>query len=104
MAVLGAGVAARPVRENVIAGVQLAFSEPIRLDDVVVVEGEWGRIEEIPLPFVVVRIWDPRRLVLPRRSMTASERRFAGTVKETTSFRPAGPKAKSSAAPAASVA
>lgn len=62
---LVAGVAARPVLENVIAGVQIAFSEPIRIDDVVVVEGEWGRIEEITLTFVVVRIWDSRRLVLP---------------------------------------
>jgi small-conductance mechanosensitive channel len=62
---LVAGVAARPVLENVIAGVQIAFSEPIRIDDVVVVEGEWGRVEEITLTFVVVRIWDSRRLVLP---------------------------------------
>ncbi len=62
---LVAGVAARPVLENVFAGVQIAFSEPIRLDDVVVVQGEWGRIEEITLTFVVVRIWDSRRLVLP---------------------------------------
>src|SRR5680860_971659 len=62
---LVAGVAARPVLENVIAGVQIAFSGPIRIDDVVVVEGEWGRIEEITLTFVVVRIWDSRRLMLP---------------------------------------
>jgi small-conductance mechanosensitive channel len=45
--------------------VQIAITQPIRLDDVVIVEGEWGRIEEITLTYVVVRIWDERRLVLP---------------------------------------
>ncbi|HKK26607.1 MAG TPA: mechanosensitive ion channel domain-containing protein [Gemmatimonadota bacterium] len=59
------GFAARPTLSNLVAGVQLALSQPIRLDDVVVVEGEWGRIEEIRLTYVVVRIWDERRLVLP---------------------------------------
>ncbi|MFW6088354.1 MAG: mechanosensitive ion channel family protein [Gemmatimonadota bacterium] len=59
------GFAARPVLSNLIAGVQLAFTEPIRLDDVVVVEGEWGRIEDITSTYVVVKIWDERRLVLP---------------------------------------
>ncbi len=59
------GFAARPVLSNLIAGVQLAFTEPIRLDDVVVVEGEWGRIEDITATYVVVKIWDERRLVLP---------------------------------------
>ncbi|HKX22552.1 MAG TPA: mechanosensitive ion channel domain-containing protein, partial [Rhizorhapis sp.] len=48
-----------------IAGIQMAFTEPIRIDDVVIVEGEWGRIEEIRLTYVVVRIWDDRRLVVP---------------------------------------
>lgn len=60
-----AGVAARSTLGNLVAGVQIAFTEPIRLDDVVVVEGEWGRIEELTLTYVVVRIWDNRRLVLP---------------------------------------
>lgn len=60
-----AGVAARPVVTNVIAGMQIAISQPIRVDDVVVVEGHWGRIEEIALTYVVVRVWDLRRLVLP---------------------------------------
>lgn len=60
-----AGVAARSTLGNMVAGIQIAFSEPIRLDDVVVVEGEWGRIEEITLTYVVVRLWDNRRLVLP---------------------------------------
>jgi small-conductance mechanosensitive channel len=59
------GMAARPALSNLLAGVQIALTEPIRLDDVVVVEGEWGRIEEIQTTYVVVRIWDLRRLVLP---------------------------------------
>ncbi|MDX1394402.1 MAG: mechanosensitive ion channel family protein [Gemmatimonadota bacterium] len=59
------GIAARPTLSSVIAGIQVAFSEPIRLDDVVIVEGEWGRIEEITMTYVVVRIWDDRRLVVP---------------------------------------
>ena len=50
---------------NLLAGLQIAFSQPIRIDDVVIVEGEWGRIEEITMTYVVVRIWDQRRLVLP---------------------------------------
>jgi small-conductance mechanosensitive channel len=60
-----AGVAARPVLENLLAGMQLALTEPIRLDDVLVVEGEWGRVEEIRATYVVLRIWDDRRLVIP---------------------------------------
>jgi small-conductance mechanosensitive channel len=60
-----AGIAARPALANLIAGVQIALAEPIRIDDVVIVEGEWGRIEEITTTYVVVRIWDLRRLVLP---------------------------------------
>jgi small-conductance mechanosensitive channel len=59
------GIAARPALSNLIAGFQLAFAEPIRIDDVVIVEGEWGRIEEITTTYVVVRIWDLRRLVVP---------------------------------------
>ncbi len=59
------GLAARPTLSNLIAGVQVALTEPIRLDDVVIVEGEWGWIEEIRTTYVVVRIWDLRRLVLP---------------------------------------
>lgn len=50
---------------NLLAGFQIAFTQPFRIDDVVIVEGEWGRIEEITLTYVVVRIWDQRRLVLP---------------------------------------
>jgi small-conductance mechanosensitive channel len=59
------GFAAQRSIATVIAGIQLALTQPIRLDDVVIVEGEWGRIEEITLTYVVVRIWDPRRLILP---------------------------------------
>jgi small-conductance mechanosensitive channel len=62
---LVAGLAARPVLANVIAGLQIALTQPIRLDDVLVVEGEWGRVEEISGAFVVVRLWDERRLVMP---------------------------------------
>jgi len=60
-----AGFAARPVLSNLFAGVQLAMTQPIRIDDVVIVEGEWGTIEEITTTYVVVRIWDLRRLVVP---------------------------------------
>ena len=59
------GFAARPVLANLIAGIQIALTQPIRLDDVVIVEGEWGWIEEIASTYVVVRIWDWRRLVVP---------------------------------------
>jgi small-conductance mechanosensitive channel len=59
------GLAARPALSNLIAGIQLALTEPIRLDDVVIVEGEWGWIEEICTTYVVVRIWDLRRIVVP---------------------------------------
>lgn len=59
------GLAARPVLENLIAGVQLALTQPVRLDDVVIVDGEWGRIEQITTTYVVVRIWDERRLIVP---------------------------------------
>ncbi|MFA5148549.1 MAG: mechanosensitive ion channel domain-containing protein [Candidatus Omnitrophota bacterium] len=59
------GFAAQKTLGNLIAGIQIAIAQPIRLDDVVVIEGEWGWIEEITLTFVVVRIWDLRRLVVP---------------------------------------
>jgi small-conductance mechanosensitive channel len=59
------GFAAQKSLGNVIAGLQIAITQPIRLDDVVIVEGEWGRIEEITLTYVVVAIWDQRRLVVP---------------------------------------
>jgi small-conductance mechanosensitive channel len=59
------GLAARPLFENLVAGIQLALTQPIRLDDVVVIETQFGRIEEIHSTYVVVRLWDLRRLVVP---------------------------------------
>lgn len=59
------GLAARPVLANLIAGIQIAITQPIRLEDVVIVDGEWGWIEEIFATYVVVRIWDWRRMVVP---------------------------------------
>ncbi|MFC1804455.1 mechanosensitive ion channel family protein [Candidatus Omnitrophota bacterium] len=59
------GFAAQKTLGNLIAGIQIAIAQPIRLDDVVIIEDEWGWIEEITLTFVVVRIWDLRRLVVP---------------------------------------
>ena len=60
-----AGLAAQKTLANVIAGFQIALAQPVRQDDVVVVEGEWGRVEEITLTYVIVHIWDDRRLILP---------------------------------------
>lgn len=62
---LVAGIAAKPVFGNLIAGLQIALTQPIRLDDVVIVEGEWGRVAEITRTYVVVRVWDERRLIVP---------------------------------------
>lgn len=59
------GFAAQKTLANLMAGVQIAFNQQIRLDDAVVVEKEWGRIEEINLTSVIVRLWDRRRLILP---------------------------------------
>lgn len=59
------GFAAQKSLGNLLAGFQIAFTQPIRMDDVLVVEGEWGKVEEINLTYVVVNIWDKRRLVLP---------------------------------------
>ena len=59
------GFAAQKSIAMFLAGIQLAITQPIRLDDVVIVENEWGRIEEITLTYVVVKIWDERKLVLP---------------------------------------
>ncbi len=62
---LVAGLAARPVLSNLIAGLQIAMTQPIRIQDAVVVENEWGVIEEITSTYVVVRLWDLRRLIVP---------------------------------------
>jgi small-conductance mechanosensitive channel len=60
-----AGLAARPVLSNLFAGIQIAVTQPIRLEDAVIVENEWGRIEEITGTYVVIRLWDWRRLIVP---------------------------------------
>ena len=60
-----AGLAAQSVLANMFAGIQLVFSEALRVDDVVVAEGQWGRVGEITLSYVVLDLWDDRRLVLP---------------------------------------
>lgn len=65
LAALAVGAAAQPALKNLIAGIQMAFTEPIRLDDVVIIDNEWGRIEEIRMTYVVVALWDERRLVVP---------------------------------------
>lgn len=60
-----AGIAARSVFSNLLAGLQIALAQPIRIDDVLIVEGEWGRVEEITATYVVLKIWDERRLIVP---------------------------------------
>lgn len=60
-----AGLALQPFLKNLIAGIQIATAQPIRIDDAVIVENEWGQIEEITSTYVVVRLWDWRRLILP---------------------------------------
>jgi small-conductance mechanosensitive channel len=59
------GIAARSVFSNLLAGLQIALAQPLRIDDVLIVEGEWGRVEEITATYVVLRIWDERRLIVP---------------------------------------
>jgi small-conductance mechanosensitive channel len=65
IASLVVATAAKSTASNFLAGLQIAITEPIRIDDVVVIQGEWGRIEEITSAYVVVRIWDLRRLIVP---------------------------------------
>lgn len=85
---IAAGLAARPILGNLLAGLQIAFTQPIRLDDVVIVEGEWGRVEEITGTYVVVKIWDERRLIVPLQwwiehpfqNWTRSSAQIMGTV------------------------
>jgi small-conductance mechanosensitive channel len=62
---LVAGLAARPMLSNLIAGIQIATTQPIRIDDEVVIEGQWGRIEEITSTYVVIGLWDLRQLIVP---------------------------------------
>lgn len=82
------GLAAQRTLSNLIAGFIIAFTQPIRMDDVLIVEGEWGRVEEITLTYVVIRIWDLRRLVVPIsyfldqpfQNWTRTEARILGSV------------------------
>ncbi|HEY0449071.1 mechanosensitive ion channel family protein [Actinophytocola sp.] len=83
-----AALAAQSLLGNVIAGLQIAFSDAIRIDDVVIAENEWGHIEDITLTYLVVRTWDDRRLVLPNsyfmsqpfQNWTRRETQLLGTV------------------------
>ena len=59
------GLALQPVLKNLFAGIQLAVTQPIRIDDALLVEGEWGNVEEITSTYVVIKLWDWRRLILP---------------------------------------
>jgi small-conductance mechanosensitive channel len=85
---LVAGIAARPVFSNLIAGLQIALAQPIRIDDVLIVQGEWGRVEEITGTYVVLGIWDERRLIIPLQwfienpfqNWTRSSAQIIGTV------------------------
>lgn len=85
---LVAGIAARSVFSNLIAGLQIALAQPLRIDDVLIVQGEWGRVEEITGTYVVLRIWDERRLIIPLQwfienpfqNWTRSSAQIIGTV------------------------
>jgi small-conductance mechanosensitive channel len=59
------GLAARPLLSNLIAGVQIAVTQPIRIEDAVIIENEWGWVEDIASTYVVIRLWDWRRMVVP---------------------------------------
>lgn len=59
------GLALQPILKNLVAGVQLAMTQPIRIDDALLVENEWGNVEEITATYVVIRLWDWRRLIVP---------------------------------------
>ena len=82
------GIAARPVFSNLIAGLQLALAQPMRIDDVLIVQGEWGRVEEINGTYVVLKLWDERRLIVPLQwfienpfqNWTRSSAQITGTV------------------------
>ncbi len=83
-----AGIAARPVLSNLIAGLQLALAQPIRIDDVLIIKGEWGHVEEITGSYVVLKVWDERRLIIPLQwfienpfeNWTRSKSHILGTV------------------------
>ncbi|MBB4932454.1 small-conductance mechanosensitive channel [Lipingzhangella halophila] len=79
-----AGIAAQSTLGNLFAGLQLAFSDSLRIHDIIVIEGEWGRIEELSLVNVTLRIWDERRLVLPVSHFTDTP--FENWTKESTAM------------------
>ena len=79
-----AGLAARPVLSNLFAGVQLAMTQPIRIEDAVIVENEFGTIEEITSTYVVVRLWDLRRMIVPLTYFI--EKPFQNWTRETSSL------------------
>lgn len=72
LAGLAIGLAARPVLENLIAGVQIGITQPVRIDDVVVIDGTQGKVEEITLTYIVLKVWDERRLIVPFSKVIAS--------------------------------
>ncbi len=76
-----AGLALQPVLKNLIAGIQIATAQPIRIDDAVIVENEWGTVEEITSTYVVVKLWDWRRMILPLSYFI--ERPFQNWTRET---------------------
>ncbi|BBK42765.1 hypothetical protein STVA_27850 [Allostella vacuolata] len=78
------GLAAQPLLSNLIAGLQLAVTQPIRIDDALIVEGEWGTVEEITATYVVIKIWDWRRLVVPLKYFI--EKPFQNWTRETASL------------------
>lgn len=78
------GLAAQPVLSNLFAGLQLAITQPIRIDDAVIVEDEWGTIEEITATYVVIKVWDWRRLVVPLKYFI--EQPFQNWTRETASL------------------
>jgi small-conductance mechanosensitive channel len=78
------GLAARPVLSNLIAGIQLAVTQPIRIDDAVLVENEFGNVEEITSTYVVLRLWDLRRMIVPLTHFI--ERPFQNWTRESTSL------------------
>lgn len=88
LAALAVGAAAQPALKSLIAGIQMALTQPIRIDDVVVLDGESGRVEDIRTTFVVVRLWDDRRLIVPTtrfledtfQNWTRKDAQLTGTV------------------------
>jgi small-conductance mechanosensitive channel len=78
------GLALQPLLKNLIAGIQLAVTQPIRLEDAVIVEGEWGNVEEVTSTYVVIRLWDWRRMVLPLSYFL--ERPFQNWTRESSSL------------------